>query len=153
MSHICPQESVRLLTSRGRIKSQQGLEHLKHWLQLRNFSFTPHSCPAWSKLLSWRLLRPRVSRQHVINLSLMRISWESPKTLVPSPNKWTKRKAALLSPLPLSVLWTLVSDEFLSCPYRTGSHAMLSHGSLPRGPHRKSQLPGHREKSNSTAFR
>lgn len=72
MSHICPQESVRLLTSRGRIQSQQGPEHLKHWLQLRNISFIPHSCPAWSKLLSWRLLRPHVFRQHVIH-----VWWES----------------------------------------------------------------------------
>lgn len=49
------------------------------------------------------------------------------------PNKWIKHKAALLSPLPLSVWWTLVSDESLSWPYSAGSHVMLSHRSLPPG--------------------
>lgn len=66
----------------------------------------------------------------------------SPQTS-PPPNKWIKRKPALLSPLPLSVWWTLVSDESLSWPYSAGSHVMLSHRSLPQGSHRKSLLPGH----------
>lgn len=70
----------------------------------------------------------------------------------PLPNKWIKRKAALLSPLPLSVWWTLVSDESLSWPYSAGLHVMLSHRSLPQSSHRKSVFPGHHMPSISTAM-
>lgn len=48
-----------------------------------------------------------------------------------------------LSPLPLSVWLTAVSDESLSWPYSAGSHVTLSHRSLPQGSHRKSAFPGH----------
>lgn len=68
------------------------------------------------------------------------------------PNKWIKRKAVPLSPLPLSVWWTLVSDESLSGPYSAGSHVMLSHRSLPQGSHRKSLFPGHYMPSISAAY-
>lgn len=75
------------------------------------------------------------------------------QTSPPTPNKWIKRKAALLSPLPLSVWGTLVSDESLSWPYSAGSHVTLSHRSLPQGSHRKSLFPGHYMLSISTALR
>lgn len=63
----------------------------------------------------------------------------------PPPNKWIKRKAALLSPLPLSVWWTLVSDEPLSWPYSVTCHVITQvpspglpqEESVPRALHAK----------------
>lgn len=151
-SHISPREFARLSPAGGalhffffptykipaRPRASQTLTPIKKYWSNPTYM----SCEIQTIITTSSTSYPNNTR---VMGSPMRISWESPKTSVPSPNKWIKRKAAFLSPLPLSVLWTLVSDESLSCAYSAGSHAMLSDRSLPRGSHRKSQLPGHRE--------
>lgn len=102
----------------------------------------PHSCPCEDQRM---IMTSSLSQQHAG--SLMRISWESPKSH--HQISGSNAKLPLLSPLPMSVWWTLVSDGSLSWPYSAGSRAMLSHRSLPRGPHRKSWLPGRRGERNS----
>lgn len=122
-----------------------------HWLQKEINAFHIHALVR-AKGWLWRLPQPPLSQQHVTHAGIvMRISWESPK----SHHQISGSNAKLppLSPLPLSVWWTLVSDGSLSSPYSAGSWAMLSHRPLPRGSHRKSRLPGHRGERNSTAFR